>query len=147
MRWLVVGLRYLMALFFLGSSINKLRGEWLWSDASAVIFRQRLAELDPQTFGAAFLTNFAIPYHQAVSWVFTLTAISVTLSFALGLATRVGGALAVWLMIMIAIGGYYDASLLPLWLVAGLMIVCPSGQWFGLDKNLHARYPKSLWFR
>lgn len=78
---------------------------------------------------------------------FTLTAISVTLSFALGLATRVGGALAVWLMIMIAIGGYYDASLLPLWLVAGLMIVCPSGQWFGLDKNLHARYPKSLWFR
>jgi len=144
---LVLLLRYLMALFFLGSSINKLSRGWLWSDAARDVFESRLAELDPATFGAKFLSNFAIPLYPLVAWVVTLTVVSVTISFALGLMTRVGGALAVWLMVMFAIGGYYDASLIPLWLIAALFIFLPTSHWLGLDRRLHARYPDSIWFR
>jgi thiosulfate dehydrogenase [quinone] large subunit len=144
---LVLLLRYLMALFFLGSSINKLSRGWLWSDAARVVFDSRLAELDPDTFGAKFLSNFAIPWYPLVAWVVTLSVIAVTVSFALGLMTRAGAALAVWLMVMFAIGGYYDASLIPLWLIAALFIVLPTSHWLGLDRGLHARYPSSIWFR
>lgn len=143
----VLLLRYLMALFFLGSSVNKLSQGWLWSDYARGVFESRLPELDPASFGAKFLASFAIPWYVPVAWVVTVTVIAVTLSLALGLATRIGGALAVWLMIMFAIGGYYDASLIPLWLIAALFIVLPTGHWFGLDRGLHARYPTSPWFR
>ncbi len=144
---LVLLLRYLMALFFLGSSINKVSQGWLWSDYARGVFESRLAELDPATFGAMFLSSFAIPWYALVAWVVTLTVIAVTISLALGLMTRVGGALAVWVMVMFAIGGYYDASLIPLWLIAALFVVLPTGQWLGLDRRLHARYPGSIWFR
>lgn len=143
----VLMLRYLMALFFLGSSYNKISRGWLWSDTARGIFESRLGELDSSAFGAKFLSNFAIPWYLPVAWVVTLTVVTVTLSLALGLATRVGAALAVWLMIMFAIGGYYDASLIPLWLIAALFVVFPTGRWFGLDRRLHARYPASPWFR
>jgi len=143
----VLLLRYLMALFFLGSSLNKVAKGWLWSDYSRTVFQSRLAELDPATFGAKFLSQFAIPWYPLIAWVVTLSVITVTISLALGLATRWGAALAAWLMVMFAIGGYYDASLLPLWAIAGLFIVLPTGRWFGLDRRLHARHPASPWFR
>lgn len=143
----VLLLRYLMALFFLGSSINKISQGWLWSDYARGVFESRLSELDPASFGATFLGSFAIPWYLPVAWVVTLTVVTVTISLALGLATRVGGALAVWLMVMFAIGGYYDASLIPLWLIAALFILLPTGQWLGLDRRLHASYPDSPWFR
>ncbi len=140
-------LRYLMALFFLGSSVNKISKGWLWSDYARGVFESRLAELDPATFGAKFLSQFAIPWYPLIAWVVTLSVITVTISLALGLATRWGAALAVWLMVMFAIGGYYDASLLPLWAIAALFVVFPTGRWFGLDRRLHARHPASPWFR
>jgi thiosulfate dehydrogenase [quinone] large subunit len=143
----VLLLRYLMALFFLGSSINKVSQGWLWSDYAQGVFEARLTELDPASVGATFLSSFAIPWYPLVAWTVTLTVITVTISLALGLMTRVGGALAVWVMVMFAIGGYYDASLIPLWLIAALFIVLPTGQWFGLDRTLHARFPGSPWFR
>ena len=145
--FLVLVLRYLLALFFLGSTLNKLVKGWLWSDAGAKIFEARLAEIDPESFSGLFLSKFAIPFHIPVAWVFVITTISVTVSMTLGLMTRLGGVLAFWLMVMIAIGGYYDASLIPLWLIAALFIVLPTGRWFGLDRRLHARYPDSPWFR
>ena len=143
----VLLLRYLMAFFFLGSSLNKIGKGWLWSDYAKGVFESRLAELDPNTFGAQFLGLFAIPWYSLIAWVVTLSVVSVTISLALGLATRYGAALAVWLMVMFAIGGYYDASLIPLWLIAALFVVLPTGQWFGLDRGLHARHPSSRWFR
>ena len=143
----VLLLRYLMALFFLGSSINKVSKGWLWSDYARTVFQSRLAELDPATFGAKFLSQFAIPWYPLIAWVVTLSVITVTISLALGLATLWGAALAVWLMVMFAIGGYYDASLLPLWAVAALFVIFPTGRWFGLDRRLHARHPASPWFR
>ncbi|MEO8444279.1 MAG: DoxX family protein [Gammaproteobacteria bacterium] len=144
---LVLLLRYAMALFFLGSCLNKVTKGWLWSDYGKQIFEARLAELDPASFGALFLSKFAIPFYIPVAWVFVATTIVVTLTFTLGLAARAGGVAAFWLMTMIGIGGYYDASLLPLWVVAALMIVFPTGRWFGLDGRYHARYPASPWFR
>ena len=143
----VLLLRYLMALFFLGSSYNKISTGWLWSDYARGVFGSRLAEIDPASFSAKFLSQFAIPWYPLVAWIVTLSVVTVTISLALGLATRFGGALAVWLMVMFAIGGYYDASLLPLWLIAALFVVLPTGQWLGLDRRLHARHPASLWFR
>jgi thiosulfate dehydrogenase (quinone) large subunit len=146
-KFLVLVLRYLLALFFLGSTLNKLVKGWLWSDAGAQTFEARLAEIDPNSFSGLFLSKFAIPFHIPVSWVFVITTITVTVTMTLGLATRLGGVLAFWLMVMIAIGGYYDASLIPLWLIAALFIVFPTGRWFGLDRRYHARYPASPWFR
>lgn len=143
----VLLLRYAMALFFFSSSLNKITKGWLWSDYGKQVFEGRLAEIDPASFGAQFLSRFAIPFHLPVSWVFVATTLTVTVTFALGLATRFGGVAAFWLMTMIGIGGYYDASLLPLWGVAALMIVFPTGQWFGLDRRFHARYPDSPWYR
>ena len=143
----ILVLRYAMALFFVGSTVNKLANGWLWSDYGKQVFVQRLTELDPGSFGARFLTNFAIPFYLPVSWVFVATTVTVSVTFTLGVATRAGGVAAFWLMTMIGIGGYYDASLLPLWLIAALMIVFPTGHWFGLDRHLHARYPGSPWFR
>lgn len=143
----VILLRYAMALFFFGSFLNKIRQGWLWSDYAKEIFEGRLAELDPASFGAQFLSNFAIPFYVPVAWVFVATTVIVTASFTLGLATRFGGVAAFWLMTMIGIGGYYDASLLPLWGIAALLIFFPTGHWLGLDRRYHARYPESPWFR
>jgi thiosulfate dehydrogenase [quinone] large subunit len=143
----VLLLRYAMALFFLGSFLNKITQGWLWSDYGRQVFEARLAEIDPASFGAQFLTKFAIPFYVPVAWVFVATTVIVTVTFTLGLATRFGGVAAFWLMTMIGIGGYYDASLLPLWGIAALMIIFPTGHWFGLDRRFHARYPDSPWFR
>jgi len=107
----------------------------------------RLAEIEPDSFAAGFLQNFAIPLYVPVSWVVAVGEFAVAVSLCLGLATRFGGALAIWLMVMFAIGGYYDASLLALWLIAALFVVFPTGHWLGMDRKLHARHPGSPWFR
>jgi thiosulfate dehydrogenase [quinone] large subunit len=146
-KFVVLVLRYLMALFFLGSSYNKISTGWLWSDYARGVFTSRLAEIDPASFSAKFLSQFAIPWYPLVAWVVTVSVVTVTISLALGLATRFGGVLAVWLMVMFAVGGYYDASLLPLWLIAALFVIFPTGHWFGMDRRLHGQYPASLWFR
>lgn len=144
---LVLALRYLFGLFFLSAGINKLNAAWPWSDKLQQVFTERLAELDAGTLGAQFLAQFGIPYYLPIAWVVTLVELVVPVCLFLGLCTRLGGALAVWLMVMFAIGGYYDASLIPLWLIAGLFVVLPTGHWLGLDRRLHQKYPRSPWFR
>jgi thiosulfate dehydrogenase (quinone) large subunit len=140
-------LRCLFGLFFLLAGINKLRQDWLWSDRLREVFTQRLAELDPASFGATFLASFGIPWYQSIAWVVTLVELGAGACLLLGLATRVNAVLAFWLMVMIGIGGYYDASLIPLWVMALLLVVLPTGHWLGLDRRLHAAHPASLWFR
>jgi len=142
---LVLVLRYLYVVFFFGAGINKL--PWLVSDKARQVFTARLAEIEPDSFAAGFLQNFAIPLYVPVSWVVAVGEFAVAVSLCLGLATRFGGALAIWLMVMFAIGGYYDASLLALWLIAALFVVFPTGHWLGMDRKLHARHPGSPWFR
>ena len=144
---LVLVLRYLFGLFFLGAGINKLRLGWLWSDKLAQVFTERLAEIDPESFAARFLQDFGIPFDMPIAWVVTIVEFAVAAGLFLGLATRVSGALAVWLMVMFAIGGYYDASLIPLWLIGTLFVIFPTGHWLGMDRRLHHDNPQSVWFR
>jgi thiosulfate dehydrogenase [quinone] large subunit len=144
---LVLVLRYLFGFFFLGAGINKLAGAWLWSDRLRQIFTERLAELEPGSAASRFLENVGIPLYVPIAWVVTVVEFVVPVCLFLGLATRTGGLLAVWLMAMFAIGGYYDASLIPLWLIAGLFVVLPTGHWLGLDRRLHQKHPHSIWFK
>jgi thiosulfate dehydrogenase [quinone] large subunit len=144
---LAVLLRWLFGLFFLLAGINKLRQGWLWSDRLHQVFTDRLAELDPVSSGAAFLTSFGIPWYVAIAWVVTVVELGAGVGLLLGFATRISAGLAFWLMVMIGIGGYYDASLLPLWLIALLLVVLPTGHWLGMDRRLHAARPGSLLFR
>ncbi len=143
----VLVLRYLFGFFFLGGGINKILGAWMWTDKLRQVFTQRLAEIEPGSFGAAFLGNVGIPLYMPIAWIVTVVEFAVPVSLFLGLATRLGGALGIWLMVMFAIGGYYDASLIPLWLVAALFVVFPTGHWLGLDRRLHRQHPQSIWFR
>lgn len=144
---LAVFLRLAFGLFFFAAGINKLRQEWLTTDRLHQVFTERLAELEPGSFAANFLTSFGIPWSLSIAWVVTLVELVAGLCLLLGLATRVNAALAFWLMIMIGIGGYYDASLLPLFAVAAILMVVPAGHWFGLDRRLHGANPGSIWFR
>jgi len=144
---LVLVLRYFFGFFFLVAGINKLRGGWLWSDALRVIFTDRLAEVEPETVGGWFLENIGIPMYVPIAWVVTIVELVVPVCLFLGVATRVGGALAVWLMVMFAFGGYYDASLIALWGIAALFVIFPTGHWLGMDRKLHQQNPSSPWFR
>ena len=123
---------------------------WAPTDAGYALAQEALGRdhrFAGRDVGAAFLEHIGIPFYLPIAWVVTLVEFAVPVSLFLGLATRTGGALAFGLMVMFAIGGYYDASLIPLWLIAALFVVFPTGRWLGLDRRLHLRYPHSIWFR
>lgn len=144
---LVLVLRYLFALFFVFAALNKFIHNCLFSDYLKQVFTQRLAELDPASFGYAFLQNFGIPYYQPIAWVVTWGETAVAAGLLLGLATRGSAVLAIWLMVMFGIGGYYDASLIALCAIAALFIIFPTGHWLGMDRRLHQQDPRSIWFQ
>ena len=50
-------------------------------------------------------------------------------------------------MVNFSLGGYHDASLIVLNLIALIFVVLPTGHWRGLDRGLHARYPDAIWFK
>jgi thiosulfate dehydrogenase [quinone] large subunit len=50
-------------------------------------------------------------------------------------------------MVNFGLGGFYDASLIPLNLIALLFVVFPTGHWWGLDRRLHQRYPGNWLFK
>ena len=64
-----------------------------------------------------------------------------------GFAVRANAALALFLVLNFAAGGYYNLTLPPFMIFSVLMMLLPSGQWLGLDKRLHERYPDSIWFK
>lgn len=143
-------LRYLFGLFFLGASINKFVHGYLWSDALRGVFAERLAYLgqaDPGSIGHAFLQNFGIPYYAPISWIVTWGETAVTVGLMFGIMTRWSAGLAIFLMVMFGIGGYYDASLIALCAIALLFVVFPTGHWLGMDRRLHRERPRSILFR
>ncbi len=143
----VLVLRYLMALFFTFAAINKFDPAFLFGDKLKVMFETRLAQIDPASIGAQFLVNFGIPWYVPINWIVALGEAAVAIGLLFGLATRSAGALAVFLMVMFGIGGYYDGSLVVLIALALPLVLLPTGHWFGRDRALHARYPDSIWFR
>ena len=106
---LAVSVRLFMGLFFFAAGVNKLRQGWMWSDRLREVFEDRLLELDPANFGTTFLEQIGIPFYVPIAYVITLGEIAAGVGLLLGLASRWSGALALWLIVMIGVGGYYDA--------------------------------------
>lgn len=140
-------LRYLYGVFYFLAGVNKLVQGWLWSDRLRVVFEERLAQLEPGSFGAVYLAKFGIPFYPLVAWSVTVLELVIGLGFLLGLAMRVNIWLALFLTVNIGIGGYYDASLIPFLVIPALLLFVPAAWRPGLDARLRARYPGSFWFR
>ena len=139
--------RYFFALFFLYGFWRKFTKGWLWSDLMLGFFTKRLAELPAASFQANYLEHFAIPLAFPIAWIVTVGELVIGLSLIFGFAVRANAAFALFLVLNFAAGGYYNLSLPPFMIFSVLMMLLPSGQWFGFDKQLHLKYPHSIWFK
>lgn len=140
-------LRTLFAVFWLAAGINKVRNDWLSSDILKEIFLDRLTEMPPDAFASLFLQNFAIPLYVLVAWVITLGEIYSAVGLLLGVTTRLAAGVSMFILFGFAIGGYYDASLIPFFVLNAAFLYWASGLWLGIDRPLAIRHPGSRWFR
>ena len=140
-------LRTLFAIFWLAAGINKVVKEWLTSDILKQIFLDRLTEMPPDAFASLFLQNFAIPLYVLVAWVITLGEIYSAVGLLVGFTTRIAAGVSFFILLGLAVGGYYDASLIPFFLLNAAFLWWQSGLWLGFDRALARRYPGSFWFR
>lgn len=139
-------LRTLFGLFWLAAAANKIRKDWIGSDMLKRIFEDRLTEMPPDSFAVFYLQTFAIPLYKLVAIVVTVGELYVAVGLLLGLTTRWAAVMSFFVLVNLSLGGYYDASLIPFFLLSILMMSKNSGHWLGLDRRLHARYPGSRWF-
>jgi thiosulfate dehydrogenase [quinone] large subunit len=139
-------LRTLFGLFWLAAAANKIRKDWIGTDMLKRIFEDRLTEMPPDSFAVFYLQSFAIPLYKLVAIVVTVGELYVAVGLLLGLTTRWAAAMSFFVLVNLSLGGYYDASLIPFFLLSILMMSKNSGHWLGLDRRLHARYPGSRWF-
>lgn len=139
--------RTLFALFWLAAGINKVSKDWLTSDILKRIFLDRLTEMPPDAFASLFLQNFAIPLYVLVAWVITLGEIYSAVGLLFGVTTRIAAGVSLFILFGLAIGGYYDASLIPFFLLNATFLWWSSGLWLGFDRVLARRYPGKRWFR
>lgn len=139
-------LRTFYGLFFFQAGINKVSREWS-GDRLVGVFSQRLTELNPESFASLYLENFGIPFAVAINFVVAWGEVVAGIGLLLGLMTRWAAILAFFILFNIAIGGYYDASLLPFFAVNLAVIFWPQGRKLGLDRYLARRYPDSPLFR
>jgi len=140
-------LRSLFGIFWLAAGINKISKDWLTTDILKEIYLDRLTEMPPDSFAVMYLQEFAIPLYQLVAWVVACGELYAAIGLLLGLTTRWAAGMSLFILINLAIGGYYDASLLPFFLLNILFFTKPSGLWLGLDYFLARRYPQARWFR
>lgn len=139
--------RTLFAAFWLAAGINKVAKDWLTSDILKQIFLDRLTEMPPDAFASLFLLNFAIPLYVLVAWVVTLGELYSAVGLLLGFTTRLAAGVSLFILFGLAIGGYYDASLIPFFILNMVFLAWPSGLWLGVDRWLAQRYPGNRWFR
>ena len=146
LKFALVILRMLFGLFWLLAGINKVNDKWMTSPILENIFLQRLTELPPDSFAVFYLTNFAIPFYQPIGWFITIGEIYSAIGLLIGLTTRSSALVSLFILFNFAIGGYYDASLLPFFILVLLFIKYPTGQWFGLDALLSKKFPSNRIF-
>lgn len=139
--------RTLFAIFWLAAGINKVNKEWLTSDILKEIFLDRLTEMPPDAFASLFLQYFAIPLYIPVAWVITIGEILSAVGLLVGIFTRPSAAISMFILVGLAIGGYYDASLIPFFILNAAFLYWPSGLWLGADRHLSKRYPANRWYR
>jgi thiosulfate dehydrogenase [quinone] large subunit len=138
--------RTLFGVFWLAAGINKISKDWLTTDTMQRIFLERLTEIPPDTFAVFYLQHFAIPFYQLIAWFVTCGEIYAGLGLLLGCTTRWAAAMSFFILINLAAGGYYDASLIPFFILNIIFVIWPSGRWLGLDRWLARRYPESPLF-
>lgn len=139
--------RTLFAVFWLFGGINKVVNDWMTSDYLREVFLERLTEMPPDAFASLFLQNFAIPLYGLVAWVITLGELYSAVGLLLGLTTRIAAGVSLFILCGFAVGGYYDASLIPFFILAAAFLWWPSGLWLGFDRPLARKYPGQRWFR
>ena len=139
-------LRTLFALFWLAAGINKVRNGWVNTDYLERVFLDRLEWINPDGFAAFYLQTFGIPFYKWVAWVVTWGELYSAIGLLIGLTTRWAAWVSLFILFNIAIGGYYDASLIPFFILNIIFLSWPSGQWLGFDRILARRYPGSRWF-
>lgn len=140
-------LRTLFGIFWLAAGINKVVKDWMSSDIVLQTFMHRLTELPPDSFAVFYLQNFAIPLYIPVAWAVTIGEIYSAVGLLFGITTRWAAGVALFILVNFAIGGYYDASLIPFFLLTFAFLWYPSGYWLGFDKKLNQRYPNSILFK
>ena len=140
-------LRTLFAVFWLAAGINKVVKGWLTSDILKEIFLDRLTEMPPDAFASVFLQKFAIPLYVLVAWFITLGEIYSAVGLLVGVTTRIAACVSMFILCGFAVGGYYDASLIPFFILNAIFLCWPSGLWLGVDRSLARRNPGSRWFR
>jgi len=143
----LVFFRLFYGLFFFQAGVNKMMKGWGYASYLQEVFAQRLTELNPESFAALYLEKFGIPFATPISFVVGYGELLAGLGLLLGLMTRSAAILAFFILLNIAIGGYYDASLLPFFALNITFLFYPLGLKFGLDRYLNRRYPASRWFR
>jgi len=139
--------RYLFAGFFIYGFWHKLTRGWLSSDITQRHFIKRLGELPIDSWQAAYLEYFAIPLAMPIGWIVTVGELLIGVSLVVGLMTRINAGFALFLLLNFAAGGYYNLSLPPFIIFAFVMMLLPTSHWLGMDKQLHNRFPHSIWFR
>lgn len=144
--WVHLVLRTLFALFWLAAGINKVNKDWLTSDILKQMFLDRLTEMPPDAFAVFYLETFALPMYVAVAWVVTLGELYSAIGLLIGFTTRIAAGVSFFILFNLAIGGYYDASLIPFFLLNLAFLWWQSGLWLGVDRALVRRYPGSRWF-
>jgi len=140
-------LRTLFGVFWLAAGYNKISKGWLNTDILRDIFLDRLTEMPPDAFAVFYLQSFAIPLYQPVAWVVTIGELYAAIGLLLGLTTRWAAAMSFFILFNLAIGGYYDASLLPFFILNLVFLRWQSGLWAGLDRPLARHYPDAIWFK
>lgn len=140
-------LRTLFAVFWLAAGINKILDDWLTTDILRQIFLERLTEIPPDAFAVLFLQNLAIPLYLPVAWAIVLGEFYSSIGLLLGLTTRLAAAVSLFILFGFAIGGYYDASLIPFFILTAVFLYWPSGLWLGIDRRLAKNHPHRGWFR
>ena len=139
--------RTLFGIFWLFAGINKITSDWLTSDYLKRVFEDRLTEMPPDAFASMFLQEFGIPLYILVAWVITWGEILSAIGILFGIMTRPAAGVSLFILFGLAIGGYYDASLIPFFILNATFLVWPSGLWLGFDRPLAKRYPHVRWFR
>jgi len=140
-------LRTLFGIFWLAAGINKINKGWLTSDILKEIFLDRLTEMPPDSFAVFYLQSFGIPLFELVAWVVTIGELYAAIGLLFGITTRWAAGMSFFILLNIAVGGYYDASLIPFFILNIIFLGWASGQWLGFDRNLAKRYSDSRWFR
>jgi len=139
--------RTLFGLFWLAAGINKVNKGWLNTDILKEIFLDRLTEMPPDAFAVFYLQTFAIPLYIPVAWFVTIGELVSAIGLLFGLATRWSAAISFFILFNLAVGGYYDASLLPFFILNLVFLRWQSGLWVGFDRPLARRYPNSIWLK